>query len=180
MSQTVSLVLSQQTRRALEAIVEDRRHAVKHVLRARIVLLSDARLPVLEVARQAGVSRPMVWRWQQRFAEEGLEGLLRDKTRPPGTPATPQADVQAVLERTLTGEPPGATTHWMGRAMAAACGLSLRTVQRIWHAHRLQPHRVRTFKRSTDPRFPAKLDDVVGLYMAPPRHAVVLSIDEKC
>ena len=113
----MSLVLSPQTRRTLEAIVENRRHAVKHVLRARIVLLSDARLPMPEVARQAGVSRPMVCRWQQRFAEEGLDGLLRDKTRPPGTPATPQADVQAVLERTLTGDPPGATTHWTRRAI---------------------------------------------------------------
>lgn len=103
MSQTVSLVLSAQTRQALQTIVDDRRQAVKHVLRARIVLLSDERLPVLEVARQAGVSRPMVWRWQQRFAEDGLDSLLRDKTRPPGMPATPQEDVQAVLERTLTG-----------------------------------------------------------------------------
>ena len=179
MSQTVSLVLSAQTRQALQKIVDDRRQAVKHVLRARIVLLSDERLPVLEVARQAGVSRPMVWRWQQRFAEDGLDGLLRDKTRPPGTPATPQEDVQAVLERTLTGEPPGEATHWTGRAMAAVSGLSLRTVQRIWGAHRLQPHRVRTFKRSTDPQFAAKLDDVVGLYMAPPRHTIVLSVDEK-
>ena len=162
MSQTVSLILSQQTRDILREVIEDRRQAVKHVLRARIVLLSDERLPVLDVARRAGVSRPMVWRWQQRFAEEGLDGLLRDKTRPPGKPATPQADVQAVLERTLTGEPPGSVTHWTGRAMAAASNLSLRTVQRIWNAHRLQPHRVRTFKRSTDPRFAAKLDDVVG------------------
>ena len=179
MSQTVSLVLSAQMRQALQTIVDDRRQAVKHVLRARIVLLSDERLPVLEVARQAGVSRPMVWRWQQRFAEEGLDGLLRDKTRPPGTPATPQQDVQAVLELTLTGEPPGSATHWTGRAMAAVSGLSLRTVQRIWDAHRLQPHRVRTFKRSTDPHFAAKLDDVVGLYMTPPRHTIVLSVDEK-
>ena len=179
MSQTVSLVLSAQTRQALQTIVDDRRQAVKHVLRARIVLLSDERLPVLEVARQAGVSRPMVWRWQQRFAEDGLDSLLRDKTRPPGTPATSQEDVQAVLERTLTGEPPGEATHWTGRAMAAVSGLSLRTVQRIWGAHRLQPHRVRTFKRSTDPQFAAKLDDVVGLYMAPPRHTIVLSVDEK-
>ena len=168
MSQTVSLVLSQRTREALKKIANDRRHAGKHVLRARIVLLSDERLPVLEIARQAEVSSPMVWRWQQRFAEEGLEGLLRDKTRLPGKPATPQAEVQAVLERTLTGEPPGATTHWTGRAMAAVCGLSLRTVQRIWDAHCLQPHRVRTFKRRTDSRFAAKLDDVVGLYMSPP------------
>ena len=179
MAQTVSLVLSAQAREALQIVADDRRRPVKHVLRARIVLLSDARLPVAEVARRAGVSRPMVWRWQQRFAEQGLDGLLRDKTRRPGKPATPQPEVQAVLERTLTGEPPGVTTHWTGRAMAAACGLSLRSVQRIWAAHKLQPHRVRTFKRSTDPDFAAKLDDVVGLYMAPPRHAVVLSVDEK-
>ena len=179
MSQTVSVVLSPQVRQALQSIVDDRRQAVKYVLRARVVLLSDARSPVLQVARQAGVSRPTVWRWQQRFADEGLDDLLRDKTRPPGKPATAQDEVQAVLERTLTGEPPGEATHWTGRAMAAACGLSLRTVQRIWDAHRLQPHRVRTFKRSTDPHFAAKLDHVVGLYMAPPRHTVVLSLDEK-
>ena len=121
----------------------------------------------------------MVWRWQQRFAEEGLNGLLHDKTRPPGTAPIPQDEVQAVVEKTLTGEPPGAVTHWTGRAMAGACGLSLTTVQRIWRSHKLQPHRVRTFKRSTDPQFAAKLDDVVGLYMSPPRRAVVLSIDEK-
>jgi hypothetical protein len=81
-----------------------------------------------------GVSRPMVWRWQQRFAEEGIEGLLRDKTRPPGIPPVPQAKVHAVVERTLR-EPPGAVTHWTGRAMAKAMGLSLRTIQRIWAAH---------------------------------------------
>ncbi len=179
MSQTVSLVLTAQTREALRRIVDDRRRPLAHILRARIVLLSDERLPVLEVARQAGVGRPTVWRWQQRFAEEGLDGLLRDKTRPPGKPATPQDEVQAVLERTLTGEPPGEATHWTGRAMAALCGLSLTTVQRIWRSHHLQPHRVRTFKRSTDPHFAAKLDDVVGLYMAPPRHTIVLSVDEK-
>jgi len=90
----------------------------------------------------------------------------------------PQAKVHAVVERTLRA-PPGAVTHWTGRAMAKAMGLSLRTIQRIWAAHNLQPHRIRTFKRSTDPDFAAKLDDVVGLYMNPPRHAVVVSIDEK-
>ena len=165
MSQTVSLALTAQTRDALRRIVDDRRRPLAHILRARIVLLSDERLPVLEVARQSGVGRPTVWRWQQRFAEEGLDGLLRDKTRPPGKPATPQEDVQIVLERTLTGEPPGEATHWTGRAMSAVCGLSLTTVQRIWRSHHLQPQRVRSFKRSTDPHFAAKLDDVVGLYM---------------
>ena len=151
---------------------------MKHVQRAQIILLSAERLPVLEIAKQVGVSRPMVWRWQQRFAEEGIEGLLRDKTRPPGIPPVPQAKVHAVVERTLR-EPPGAVTHWTGRAMAKAMGLSLRTIQRIWAAHKLQPHRIRTFKRSNDPDFAAKLDDVVGLYMNPPRHAAVVSIDEK-
>jgi transposase len=178
MAQTVSLLLSAQGRAGLETVIEDRCRALKHVQRAQIILLSADRLPVLEIAKRVGVSRPMVWRWQQRYAEEGLGGLLRDKTRPPGIPPTPRAKVHAVVERTLR-EPPGAVTHWTGRAMAKAMGLSLRTVQRIWQAHKLQPHRIRTFKRSTDPNFAAKLDDVVGLTMDPPRHAVVVSIDEK-
>jgi transposase len=178
MAQTVSLLLSAEDRAGLRGLIEDRRRPMKHVQRAQIVLLSADRLPVLEIAKRVGISRPMVWRWQQRFAEEGLDGLLRDKTRPPGTPPVPQAKVHAVVERTLRA-PPGAVTHWTGRAMASAMGLSLRTVQRIWAAHKLQPHRIRTFKRSTDPDFAARLDDVVGLYMNPPRHAVVFSIDEK-
>ena len=146
--------------------------------RARIILHSAERLEVAEVARRAGISRPAVWRWQQRFAEAGVDGLLRDKTRKPGKPPHARGVVQRVVALTC-GEPPGEATHWTGRAMAEAAGLSLRTVQRIWAAHRLQPHRVRTFKRSRDPDFVAKLEDIVGLYMAPPRHAVVLSVDEK-
>ena len=178
MARTVSLLLSAQHSADLQGVIEDRGRPVKHVQRAQIILLSAERLPVLEIAKRVGISRPMVWRWQQRFAEEGIEGLLRDKTRPPGIPPVPQAKVHAVVERTLR-EPPGAVTHWTGRAMAKAMGLSLRTIQRIWAAHKLQPHRIRTFKRSNDPDFAAKLDDVVGLYMNPPRHAVVVSIDEK-
>ena len=119
-----------------------------------------------------------MWRWQQRFAEAGVAGLLRDRTRKPGKAATPEAVVQRVVALTCAA-PPGETTHWTGRAMAKATGLSLRTVQRIWAAHQLQPHRIRTFKRSRDPEFITKLADIVGLYLAPPRHAVVLSVDEK-
>jgi Homeodomain-like domain len=178
MARTVSLLLSAQHSADLQGVIADRGRPVKPVQRAQIILLSAERLPVLEIAKRVGVSRPMVWRWQQRFAEEGIEGLLRDKTRPPGIPPVPQAKVHAVVERTLR-EPPGAVTHWTGRAMAKAMGLSLRTIQRIWDAHKLQPHRIKTFKRSNDPDFAAKLDDVVGLYMNPPRHAVVVSIDEK-
>ena len=126
----------------------------------------------------SGVSRPAVWRWQRRYAEEGIEGLLRDKTRPPGTPPLPTATVAQVLALACS-EPPGETTHWTGRAVAEVVGISLRSVQRIWQGHRLQPHRIRTFKRSNDPAFAEKVEDIVGRYMDPPSHAVVLSIDEK-
>jgi len=162
----------------LAAVIADRSRPLKHVQRARITFFSAQRLPVLEVARRAGVSRPAVWRWQQRYGEEGIDGLLRDKTRPPGKPPLPPATIARVLSLTCSA-PPGAATHWTGRAMARAVGVSLRTVQRIWQGMRLQPHRIRTFKRSNDPAFAEKVEDIVGLYMSPPAHAVVLSIDEK-
>nr|WP_276330921.1 IS630 family transposase [Methylobacterium currus] len=178
MAQTVCVILTEDEKARLRAISQDRARPLKHVQRARIVLLSAERLPVLEVAHQAGVSRTAVWRWQQRFAEEGVDGLLRDKTRPPGKPPHSTSTVAEVLALTCS-EPPGEVTHWTGRAVAAATGISLRSVQRIWQEHRLQPHRVRTFKRSTDPAFAEKVEDIVGLSMDPPRHAVVLSVDEK-
>src|SRR6266576_2265029 len=156
MAQTVSVIVSAEERVRLAAIVGDRSRPLKHVQRARIVLHSADRLPVLEVARRASVSRPAVWRWQRRYAEEGVDGLLHDKTRPPGTAPVPMTTVAKVLALTCA-EPPGETTHWTGRAMAAAVGLSLRTIQRIWEAHRLQPHRLRTFKRSKDPAFAEKV-----------------------
>ena len=103
---------------------------------------------------------------------------MRDKTRKPGLPPLAPAVVDRVVTLALS-DPPGARTHWTGRAMAAASGVSLRSVQRIWAAHGLQPHRVRRFKLSTDPAFAAKLRDVVGLYLDPPAHSLVLSVDEK-
>ena len=106
MAQTVSLLLSARDRAGLREVIEDRRRPVKHVQRAQIVLASADHLPVLEIANRVGVSRPMVWRWQRRYAEEGLDGLLRDKTRPPGIPPVPQAKVHAVVERTLRAPPP--------------------------------------------------------------------------
>ena len=126
----------------------------------------------------AGASRPAVWHWQRRYGEQGVDGLLRDKTRKPGRAPLSAKVVAKVLELTCS-EPPGEVTHWTGRAMAKAAGISLRVVQRLWKAHRLQPHRIRTFKRSNDPNFAEKVEDVVGLYMDPPAHAVVVSIDEK-
>jgi transposase len=178
MAQTVSVIIGAEDRQRLAAVVGDRNRPQKHVQRARIVLLSAARLSVLTVASQVGVSRPSVWRWQQRFAEAGVDGLLRDKTRKPGkTPLL--AETVAKVLALPCAEAPGEATHWTGRAVARAAGVSLRAVQRIWQAHRLQPHRIRTFKKSDDPAFAEKVEDVVGLYIDPPRHAVVLSIDEK-
>lgn len=133
---------------------------------------------MLEVARRTGISRPAVRRWQQRFAEEGVEGLLRDKTRKPGKVPLPPETVAQVLALPCS-EPPGEVTHWTGRAVAKAVGSSLSAVQRIWKASRPQPHRLRTFKKSNDPAFADKVEEIVGLYMNPPAHAVVVSIDEK-
>src|ERR687884_563048 len=178
MARSVCPVVSAGDRARLEAIVADRNRPRKHVARARLVLLSADRLDVASVARRAEVSRPAVWRWQRRYAEAGVDGLLRDETRKPGKAPLGEALVRRVVALTC-GEPPGEATHWTGRMMAKAVGISLRSVQRIWAAHKLQPHRLRTFKRSRDPGFVAKLEDIVGLYLAPPRHAIVLSVDEK-
>ncbi|NUB29806.1 IS630 family transposase [Azospirillum brasilense] len=178
MAQTVSVIVGAEDLARLAAILGDRNRPLKHVQRANIIVFSAERLPVQEVARRAGVSRPAVWRWQVRYAEQGVDGLLRDKTRKPGRAPLPTTTVAKVLALTCS-EPPGAVTHWTGRAMAKTVGISLRAVQRIWEANRLQPHRLRTFKRSSDPAFAAKVEDIVGLYMDPPCHAVVLSIDEK-
>jgi transposase len=165
-------------RARFEAIVADRNRRQKHVERARIVLLSADGVGTLSIMRQVGCAKATVWRWQERFMATGVDGLLRDKSRPPGKAPLPTAVVERVVELTL-GEPPGETTHWTGRAMAKAAGISLRSVQRIWAAHGLQPHRIRTFKLSKDPEFAAKLRDIVGLYVDPPAHSLVLSVDEK-
>lgn len=178
MAQEVSVIVGAEDRARLAAVVGDRNRPLKHVQRARIVLLSADRLPVLEIARQTGMSRPSVWRWQRRFAEKGVDALLREPSRKPGKAPLPQATVNKVVAMTCA-EPPGQATHWTGRAMAKVFGISLRAVQRIWETHHLQPHRLRTFKKSKDPAFAAKVEDIVGLYMDPPVHAVVVSIDEK-
>ena len=138
MAQELCVIVSAEDRGRLAAIIDDRNRPLQHIQRAKIVLFSADRLPVLQVARRVGTSRPAVWRWQKRYAEAGVEGLLRDKTRPPGRKPVPTATVARVLALTQS-EPSGEATHWTGRATAKAVGLSLRAVQRIWEAHRLQP-----------------------------------------
>jgi transposase len=166
-------------RARLEAIVADRNSPQKRVWRARIILATGEGCGTAAVMRRAGVSKPCVWRWQERFMAEGVDGLLRDKTRPSRIAPLPKAAVERVVTRTLEETPPEGVTHWTAPAMAAASGLSVSSVQRIWRAHGLRPHQVRSFKLSTDPNFAAKVEDIVGLYVDPPAHAVVLSIDEK-
>jgi Homeodomain-like domain len=128
------------------------------------------------VMRAVGKGKTVVWRWQERFMHEGVEGLTRDKTRPSRIPPLPAATVDRVVALTNQA-PPHEATHWTALAMVQAVGISLSSVRRIWKGHRLQPHRVRAFKLSNDPKFAEKLKEVVGLYLDPPAHAVVLSLD---
>ena len=174
----VFINLGETDRQRLEALVADRNTAQKHVWRARIVLLSADGVGTNAIMAATGTSKTCVWRWQERFMTEGVDGLLRDKTRPPGIPKTPDDKVAEVLR--LTQEPPPhEATHWTIRAMGRAVGLAASTVRSIWKSHGLSPHRWRQFKLSNDRAFVEKLQDVVGLYVAPPAHAVVLSVDEK-
>ncbi len=164
--------------RRLKTLVQDRNTPQKHVWRAEIVLLTACGVGTNAIMRRTAKSKTCVWRWQERFIEEGFDGLLRDKTRPSRIKPLGAETAERVVALTL-GEPPGETTHWTGVLMAKAAGLSVSSVQRIWRAHGLQPHRTRQFKLSNDPRFVDKLRDVVGLYVDPPAHAIVLSVDEK-
>lgn len=174
----ISFTVSPADRRRLAAVVASRNTPQKHVWRARIVLLTADGLSTLAIMRETGKSKTCVWRWQERFMAEGVDGLLRDKTRPPGKAPVAEDKVAEVVRLTLA-PPPHEATHWTGQAMARAVGLAVSTVQKIWKSHGLAPHRWRTFKVSRDPEFVKKLYDVVGLYVNPPAHAVVLSVDEK-
>jgi transposase len=174
----IKVEVSATDRGQLNAIVADRNSPQKHVWRAQIVLLTSDGCGTAEIMRQAGVSKTVVWRWQERFMTDGVAGLLRDKTRPSRIPPL-EADVAARVVAATQIDPPGETTHWTAPAMARLQGISVSSVQRIWRRHGLQPHRTRLFKLSNDPQFAAKLRDIVGLYVDPPAHAVVLSIDEK-
>ena len=162
----------------LEAVVADRNSPQKHVWRARIIVLTADGEGTTAVMRAVGKGKTVVWRWQERFMYEGVAGLTRDKTRPSRIAPLPAATVDQVVALTNQAPPPEAT-HWSAPAMAKAVGISPSSVRRIWAGQGLQPHRVRTFKLSNDPNFADKLKEVVGLYVNPPAHAVVLSIDEK-
>ena len=174
----ISFTLSASDRKRLRAISMDPKSPQKHVWRARIVLLSGDGVGTTAIMAETGKSKTCVWRWQERFCHAGVDGLLTDRTRPPGIAPIP-ADRVAEIVRLTHEPPPHEATHWTVRAMAEVAGVAASTVQGIWKAHGLSPHRWRAFKLSRDPAFAEKLTDIVGLYISPPAHAVVLSIDEK-
>jgi transposase len=174
----ITITISPADRRRLKAVVDDRNAAQKHVWRAAIVLLTADGLGTNAIIHQTGKSKTCVWRWQDRFMQRGVEGLLRDKTRRSRIAPLDAAVAERVVALTLA-DPPGETTHWTGAMMAKAADISVSSAQRIWRAHGLRPRRVQQFKLSNDPRFVDKLREVVGLYVDPPAHAIVLSLDEK-
>jgi transposase len=171
------IVLSSAERTELEALALRRKTAQALAMRARIVLACAQGHQSKDIAVALGVGANTVGKWRRRFAALRLDGLHDDPRS--GTPRTiGDARIEALIVQTLES-PPANATHWSSRGMAKASGLSVSSVQRIWRAFGLQPHRLETFKLSTDPLFVEKVRDVVGLYMSPPAHAVVLCVDEK-
>jgi transposase len=169
------LVLTDAERTELTRLVRSRRTSVRLALRAQIVLLAAAGRQNKDIATELGIGRVQVARWRERYAQSRLAGIERDLPR--GAPPA-KVDAARLVELT-TQRQPAAATHWSTRTMAAVLGVSAATVSRHWRKHGLKPHRVETFKVSRDPQFVEKLEDIVGLYLNPPEHALVLCCDEK-
>ena len=167
--------LTDEERAALTKLIRSKLTSVRLAQRARIVLLAAQGLQNKEIAGQLDVGRVQVSRWRERFSELRLVGIERDLPR--GAPPV-KVDVARLVELT-TQSTPEAATHWSTRTMGQALGVSAASVSRHWRAHGLKPHLVRGFKVSRDPQFVEKLEDIVGLYLSPPEHALVLCCDEK-
>ena len=170
-----AIELSQDEEAELIRLAQSKLSSVRLAERARIVLLAAQGLQNLQIAQELGVDRITAGRWRQRYIESGLAGIERDLPR--GAPPL-KVDVAKLVELT-TQTQPEAATHWSTRKMAAVLKVSPSTVMRHWQASGLKPHLVRGFKISRDPKFVEKLEDIVGLYMSPPEHALVLCCDEK-
>jgi transposase len=162
----------------LEKLIRSHTAPHRDVQRARVLLMASDGFANTRIAGEVGVSAATVMNWRERFSEDGLKHFCSVRPGRGRKPSIPQEKVEEIVRATLHESPPG-ETHWSCRTMAARAGVSAATVQRIWAARGLQPHRVETFKLSNDPRFEEKLVDVVGLYLNPPEKAVVLCMDEK-
>lgn len=174
---TLPLLLDDESRQKLQLIARRPKTSQQQALRARIVLRCADRLTNTEVARELGCSLPTVGKWRERYRKGGIDALV-DEHRS-GAPRTITDErVEEVVTRTLETTPRG-QTHWSRRSMARQVGLSIDSIGRIWKAFGLKPHLSETFKLSPDPQFVEKVRDIVGLYLAPPEHAIVLCVDEK-
>jgi transposase len=169
------VVLSEAVRRKLEQQARGRSTQARVVLRSRIVLLAAEGFENKQISAVLKVAPRMAALWRGRFLELGIEGLLRDAPRPGRTPTISRA---SLIEKTTQSSPANAT-QWSTRTMAREMGISKASVSRIWRASGLKPHRMESFKVSNDPQFAEKLEAIVGLYLNPPEHALVLSVDEK-
>jgi len=167
--------LTEEQRVKLDSYARGRSVAKRLVERAEIVLLAAQGKQDIEIAAALKIRRQTVARWRKRFLQLGIAGLEKDAPRPGRTPSV---DAEMIIRKT-TQEKPANATHWSTRSMARAVGVSQASVRRVWQSHGLKPHRVETFKISRDPQFAEKLEDIIGLYVNPPQHAIVLSVDEK-
>jgi transposase len=158
-------------------LTQRRKTAQALALRARIVLACTEKVADTEVAERLHINRLTVGKWRRRFLAKRLDGLF-DEPRPGAPRRISDRDVERVITKTLEARRPGAT-HWSTRSLAKATGISRATIHRIWRAFGLQPHRVETWKLSSDPLFVQKVRDIVGLYLSPPDRALVLCVDEK-
>lgn len=170
-----AISLTEEQRAQLQAYARGRRVERRLAERSQIILLAAEGNGNLEIAEKLQIGRHTVARWRRRFAEFGVCGIEKDAPRP-GRART--LDAEEII-RLTTQQKPANATHWSTRSMARASGFSEASVRRVWHAHGLKPHRTETFKVSNDPQFAEKLEDIVGLYLNPPQHAIVLSVDEK-
>ena len=172
------VMLSAEQRDMLVSRARARSAAARSVERARIVLLAAAGMQDKQIAAKLRIMPEKAARWRNRFLDGGLAALDKDAPRPGRTPTITPAKIQEVIRKT-TQEKPSNATHWSTRSMAQTAGLSEKSVRRIWRLHGLKPHLTRTFKVSNDPRFAEKLEAIIGLYLNPPEHAIVLCADEK-
>jgi len=167
--------LTDEQRRELGRWAKSNTASVRLARRAKIVLLAAEGVDNTEIAQRLGVGRIQVGRWRERFAEGGLAAIEADLPRSGRKPRIDAAEIVRLTTQTT----PAAATHWSTRSLADQVGISDSSVLRIWQAHGLKPHLVETFKVSRDPKFAEKLEDIVGLYLSPPEHALVLCCDEK-
>ena len=173
-----TIELDEQTERELRVLAKGRRVEARLQQRALVIMLAAKGLQNKDIGVEVGLDRRQVALWRQRFLDGGIDALRKDAPRS-GRPATVTAEVESRIVHATLHEKPADSTHWSTRTLGKHLGVGATTIRRVWHSNGLKPHLSRSFKLSRDPRFEDKLMDVVGLYMNPPEHALVLSCDEK-